>query len=297
MTKSALLLIASTLFLSLAKAGPNCSVVFEVRQTSRLQISFGSGFPVHQQRLVSEVVQKVQEFYGDLELPPNIRFSYGPHEWYEVAGADYITESIFLTPSSSQLTDNAFRAILAHELTHFVVARNLRMNTGTIRESLLKKADDVFAQVAIGNREGPYAELFCDTMAVLVTGDLKAMVNAMSELKEIAKTNVNLQKALERSLRDHPQEFSVRDFSISHTDARWEKYNPADSNYNRFNQIRAYLGSKIASISYSERKLFFVKLMNALNPIFQGERLDQLMMFNGVGESNKALIEYLEGEL
>jgi hypothetical protein len=143
-----------------------------------------------------------------------------------------------------------------------------------------------------------FAELLCDTMSVLVTGNTKAISDMMNEIGALAEQDPVLKKAVANAFRDQPAELSRRDFSLTPEDLRWDSYAPEDMDYNRFNQIRAFLGTNwIQKIPPDKRALFFPALLRAIDPVFGTGQIEMLTSYQGLPAANKALMQYLDQSL
>lgn len=144
----------------------------------------------------------------------------------------------------------------------------------------------------------PYAELICDTAAVLLNRNPKSFPEIFDVLYERSASNAAARTVLDRARRDQPQDLASRDFSVPFEDPRWNSFLPQDMIYNRFNQIRSYLWQRhIQNLPPEEVPRFFAKLIQVIDSIQRSGHLDALMSINGVPASNEALLRYLEQNL
>lgn len=284
--------------ISLSAAGaPKCASAVNPLQR-KIELAFDRGVPEDKKQRIVQLVDKVMIQSNNLSFPEKIEFSMDAPSFIEGGAAHLMEDKIVLSALALKLSPASFDALISHEITHLIVVRGLHDSAKktTLRDQL-RKTNDLVEQTMLLNTHLPIAELLCDLMAVLVTGNRSAVKDLLNEIVDLAKTDPALQKAVSKSFQDQPEDLSRRDFAVSFQDSRWEDYRPKDMIYNALNQLRAYSGARIEKIPPEKRSPFFRALLESLDPVYAGGQLDYLLSFEGAPAANKALIEYLDQKL
>jgi hypothetical protein len=285
-----------------ARAALRCEDVFigTVQSSAKIHVDFDARIPADKRERVVQIIDKVKLQLGDLSFPDRVVISLGGDGEREGGAAELLKDKINISQMAFKLSNASFDALMAHEFTHLVVVRGLHelSSKDSLLQAMLKADGDSMSQLVLMKSHSSFAELLCDTMSVLVTGNTKAISDLMNEIGALAEQDPILKKAVANAFRDQPAELSRRDFSLSPEDSRWDTYSPEDMDYNRFNQIRAFLGTNwIQKIQPGKRILFFPALLKALDPVFGTGQIDMLMAYQGLPAANKALIQYLDQSL
>jgi hypothetical protein len=205
-------------------------------------------------------------------------------------------------PQILSLPKEIFQAIVAHEITHFIVARNF--SSMSSYESLEDEISDPENNFTLGAEvlHGPYAELICDLMSVMILQDPQAISKLLPEVVKFAKNG----EWSSENFQSHPEFYNnplfSRDFSISPEDPRWLTFKAPESKfieiYARFNQIRSYLWYHwVIHLKPEQFPQFFSLVVNTLNKVYQNQPFNYLIYpEKGLYESNQMLIQALDEE-
>ncbi len=97
---------------------------------------------------------------------------------------------------------------------------------------------------------------------------------------------------------DAPLNLRLRDLSVLPDDSGWLSYNPKDKNYNRCNQMSAYLFNRwILKLPSDRTSRFYAALQNILGEFYQSGQLGLIFYNSGTTKSNQLFIKYLEEKL
>lgn len=266
-----------------------------------IRLKFNSQISARHRSLINATATEIAGMFSSTILPKEILFDFTRGEHFEGGAADLVKDHIQLTPVAFLLSPKSFQALIAHELTHLIVVRRLKDGDRSLRQRLEENQQDSLSQHMIARQQAPFAELLCDLSAVIVTGDLRGVHDMILELKSIAANNpveyAQLMGMLEKATMDQPQEFSLRDFSVSDSDPRWASYEPRDPDYNRMNQLRAYLGRRLSQSPKDQWPLLASPTLEALSFIFSTGQYDMISAMQGISTANQAVIQYLEQAL
>ncbi|MNL28312.1 hypothetical protein D3C87_1499490 [compost metagenome] len=216
------------------------------------------------------------------------------------AATEYLTDNILITKSFLALPEKLAKAVIVHEYTHMIVTRAFvaQGSSKSLLENLLEYKDDPFMGIMLADSHTAYAELLCDLMPTLITRDSKLFPQFIDETRTFVEKTPELSIHVDRLVKDKPYGLSVRDFSISDKDPRWDSYDPKDGHYNRFNQLRAYLWNNwIKDLPREKSSQLFQSVLGFLRLVHAQGQLDILKDSEGIAESNRLLIEALDQHL
>ncbi len=269
-------------------------------------IDMDSALPADRQAIILKTLANVTTLAGELRQPAKIAFRKAQKtDFYEGAVTDIEKDTIILTKLALDLSPAAFEAVIAHEITHLIVAANFHI-PGEAPSSEKRLIDHIkaskssmdYSNAVLAMAHTPYAELLCDLMAVIATRNPKAISEMMTEIKNLAALDPELEKRIAVSFKDQPNDLSWRDFTLSHNDPRWAAYTPSDFNYNRFNQIRAYLGERwLHELPIEKHPALFANTLSLLDQVYLTQQLEYVVSTQGLVTANKMLIEFLEQKL
>lgn len=257
-------------------------------------IKMDAQIPKGRQAVILQTLQEIGDVVGELRLPEHIHFSLNPMA--DHIGVAHIDTGVIELPSiAMNISRKALQALIAHEVTHLIVAENMKglgkLSKETIAAlsvKLIKDPEQRFFEIA---PHMPYAELFCDVMAILVTGEPQAMSRLIAEL--LTKASPKLQKQIND---EFGHTLDRRDFSVAVDDPRWKDYRPKNVVYGRFNQIRSYLwAKKMKDLPQDQRSSFFANLINIVQPLYANSRnAEAAYALLPLYEVNEQVISYLD---
>lgn len=285
-----------------AIAANSCQDLFatEISASKMSSISFEANIPSDVQKLIRDTISETQKALPNLKGPESIIVSRTTEERSLLAAADAETNHIAISGSFLHLSMPIAKAVISHEYIHMVVMRGFRVpgREKSLYEAVTESKDPSEDVMLLVEMHTPYAEILCDLMPTLMSRDPRLFTKMIGEAQAYMRQEPELMKFADRFNPEAPKELSIRDFSVSENDARWESYNPRDMTYNRFNQIRSYLWNRwIKNLPPGQEVRFFEAAFATIEKIHHSSYIDNIMMYAGTPNSNLQFIQFLETNL
>lgn len=264
---------------------------------NRPQIHVANQVPKQYERLIRESIEELVSTSPIVLEIPKLSFYVDTHLAHSPATSDFYSDRIDLSSIAFKLNAVDFKSLLYHEITHLLVIRKFRIKSSdTSNETIYQAIQRYKGDTTVGKSHMPYAELLCDTSAVLITRDPKAISNLL-EAVTIQNQLSQFTDSTKSNLQSN-QDLNSRDFSIDPNDSHWKAYQPRNIDHNRFNQVRSYLWHRwISKLPPNLNAEFYKVLQNELEHIHIDTMFDKIYYSNGLYESNKILIDHLEKKL
>lgn len=275
-------------------SAPECHSLFSIHFDSnsypqaKPTVNFINQIPKKYELLILESIQELSSLDPNLTTIAKLSFYLDPKLTHSPATADFYSDRIDLAPVAFKLNKTDFKSMIIHEITHLIVIRKFRIkSTESSNETVYEATQRYNGETLAGKSHMPYAELLCDTSAILISRNPRGISDLLSSINEIESDQTNQTITL-----------SSRDFSIDPTNPIWKSYKPKNIDHNRFNQIRGYLWHRwISKLPKNKNAEFYRALQNELEFVHSDTMFDKIYYSDGLYESNKILIEHLDLKL